>query len=154
MSAPITPEEYTLPAHRLAAGMSTDDGQDIIEVTVQHGDAPGTGSVIVSVYTPRSDDPEQDEQNQGEPETRIYAYDEVVNLAVFTDTEVDGRDLTGDEPEVDELESLSFDELADQRNWSAETQLAICRDFIAATVRDGGETLDNFAQAVADGEKG
>lgn len=108
MSTPTTPEEYTLPAYRLTAGMSSDDGQDIFEVTVMHE----AGTIIASVYTPRSDDPEQDEQNQAEPETRIYALNEIVSLAIFADTEVDGCDLEDDETAPDESEPLSFDELA------------------------------------------
>ncbi|MFD6356612.1 hypothetical protein [Nocardia tengchongensis] len=47
---------YMLPAVLLKVGMSTDDGQDILDVSVQTD-----GTVFISVYTPRSDDPEQDE---------------------------------------------------------------------------------------------
>ena len=79
-------EFYTAKAQDIVEGVSTADGQDVIDV--YHDD----NYVSLTVYTPRSDDPEQDEQNRSEPETRIYDYDEKVDLAVFEDTEVDLRE--------------------------------------------------------------
>jgi hypothetical protein len=67
--------------------MSTNDGQDILSVTSDNG-----GLVFAEVYTPRSDDPELDQQNRCEPESRLYQVDAWVDLAVFEDTEVDGSD--------------------------------------------------------------
>jgi hypothetical protein len=75
---------YTLPAQNLVEGVSTADGQDVISVDV--GD---DGMVFAQVYTPRSDDPEQDASNRGAPESRLYRVDDRVDLAVFSDTEVD-----------------------------------------------------------------
>jgi hypothetical protein len=75
---------YRLPARLLEEGMSTDDGQDILDI------ARGGELAFASVYTPRSDDSEQDELNRGEPETRLYEANEWVDLAVFADTRVDG----------------------------------------------------------------
>lgn len=77
---------YGLPADLLCVGLSTDDSQDIIAVTM-HGK-----SVSAMVYTPRSDDPDADEENRSMPETRVYDVGEVVDLAVFSDTPVDGSE--------------------------------------------------------------
>lgn len=74
---------YTLPAHQLVEGLSTDDGQDIVDVLV-HGT-----SITATVYTPRPDDPDADAYNRATPEGRIYGHDELVDLAVFDDTVVD-----------------------------------------------------------------
>lgn len=82
-----TPIFYSLPAHRLLEGLSTDDGQDILGVS-----SPDDGPhVIAEVYTPRPDDPELDEHNRLNTESRIYSRDELVDLAVFADTTIDGR---------------------------------------------------------------
>jgi hypothetical protein len=78
------PTFYRLPARLLEEGMSTDDGQDILDIE------PDGELVFASVYTPRSDDSEQDELNRGEPETRLYKANEWVDLAVFADTAIDG----------------------------------------------------------------
>lgn len=78
---------YTLPAPKLEEGMSTDDGQDILDV-----DDDGEKWVWVRVYTPRSDDPELDAENRCEPETRGYERDRRVDLAVFSDTPVNGSE--------------------------------------------------------------
>lgn len=43
-----------------------------------------------------------------------------------------------------------FDDIAEQQGWNDQTMLTICRDYISTTVRDGGETLAEFAQQVAD----
>lgn len=82
-----TPIFYSLQADKLTEGLSTDDGQDIIDVS-RLGD-----DIHARVYTPRSDDPVLDESNRLEPETRIYSATETVGLAVFADTSVDGRHL-------------------------------------------------------------
>lgn len=78
---------YQLPARLLEAGMSTDDGQDVLKVT-EHG-----GDVLYHVYTPRPDDPEQDEYNQCCAEGRMRKRDDRVDLAVFEDTQTDGSGL-------------------------------------------------------------
>lgn len=85
---PDTPVFYTLPAHRLTEGLSTDDGQDIISVT-SHDDV-----VTAEVYTPRPDDLALDEDNRRNSEMRMYGACHEVALAVFVDTRLDGRDLT------------------------------------------------------------
>lgn len=77
---------YTLPARLLRKGMSTDDGQDLLSVGLD-GD-----HVFASVYTPRSDDPDQDEANRCDSETRMYGADEPVGLGVFADTDVNASD--------------------------------------------------------------
>jgi len=74
---------YKLPAHLLVGGVSTDDGQDVMDVAV-HGPA-----VAVAVYTPRRDNPEADAANRAAPETRVYDRDRLVSLAVYDDTAVD-----------------------------------------------------------------
>lgn len=74
---------YAFPAHELVEGLSTDDGQDIVDVAV-HGT-----SVTTTVYTPRPDDPDADAYNRATPESRIYGRDDLVSLAVFDDTAVD-----------------------------------------------------------------
>jgi hypothetical protein len=84
MSEPREPIFYTLPAYLLGKGMSTADGQDIL-------DAEREGRwIIAEVYTPRLDDLKQDELNREDAETRWYSPTEPVELAVFPDTEVDG----------------------------------------------------------------
>ena len=74
---------YRLPAHLLVGGVSTDDAQDVLDVTID-GDL-----VLVSVFTPRRDDPAADAENRAGPETRIYSRDRLVDLAVYPDTAVD-----------------------------------------------------------------
>lgn len=74
---------YELAADELQEGVSTDDGQDVLEVEIS-----ATG-VLARVYTPRSDDPDTDEDNRNATETRLYAVTECVSLAVFRDTEAD-----------------------------------------------------------------
>ena len=74
---------YDLPATELHEGVSTDDGQDVLEVEIS-----ATG-VLATVYTPRSDDPDIDEDNRNATETRLYDVTEMVSLAVFPDTETD-----------------------------------------------------------------
>lgn len=85
---PGTPVFYSLPAHRLVEGLSTDDGQDILSVTNYHD------VVTAEVYTPRPDDLELDEDNRHNPEMRMYRAGNEVDLAVFADTRLDGRGLT------------------------------------------------------------
>lgn len=79
---------YSLPANRLVAGMSTADGQDITNVWLDHE----RKLVGYDTYTPRPDDPGQDADNQCAPDGRIATWDEPVDLAVFADTEIDGRE--------------------------------------------------------------
>ena len=74
---------YELPASALVEGVSTDDAQRVIDV-----DHDG-GWVSATVYTPRTDDDDADADNRGNPETRIYARDQLVSLAAFGDTGVD-----------------------------------------------------------------
>lgn len=82
-------EFYTLPAHKLAAGMSTADGQDITDVWF----AKGGQLVGYDTYTP-ADDPDTDDYNRSMPDDRIAGRDELVDLAVFCNTEVDGREVS------------------------------------------------------------
>lgn len=77
----VAPIFYSLPATKLAKGMSTEDGQDVLTV-----DVDDDGSVFARVYTPRSDDPEQDEENRHDTDMRMYDPGERVGLAVFRDT--------------------------------------------------------------------
>ncbi len=74
---------YELPANELQNGVSTDDGQDVLQVEFCGTD------VLATVYTPRPDDPEADEDNRNATETRLYAASERVALAVFPATETD-----------------------------------------------------------------
>lgn len=87
-ASPADPIFYTLPATALEEGMSTDDGQDVVDVAVQKD-----GTVFASVYTRRSDDAELDADNREQTETRIYGPGERVGLAVFGDTTTDGSEL-------------------------------------------------------------
>lgn len=81
----VTPLFYSLPATKLAEGMSTEDGQDVLAV-----ERADDGWVYARVYTPRSDDAAQDEENRSGPETRLYEPGERVGLAVFRDTPAHG----------------------------------------------------------------
>lgn len=74
---------YELPAYLLEPGVSTSDGQDVIEVRLDGR------SVSAIVYTPRPDDPDADAYNLSAPEGRVYDRDEMVQLAIFDDTQVD-----------------------------------------------------------------
>lgn len=74
---------YALPAELLTTGVSTDDGQDVLDVSQSNG------SMYVTVYTPRSDDPDADAHNRCGPELRVYDRDQLIALAVFDDTAVD-----------------------------------------------------------------
>ena len=84
-------EFYQLPARLLRPGMSTADGQDITDVE------PAGDLVLYHTYTPRPDDGDEDENNYSAPDGRVSARDELIDLAVFPDTEVDGR-ITEKEP--------------------------------------------------------
>ncbi|MBF6422955.1 hypothetical protein IU436_29205 [Nocardia farcinica] len=66
-----------LPAELVEPGMSTDDSQDVLDVELV-GD-----EVILTVYTPRSDDPELDVCNRAAPETRCRTAGAPVGLAAF-----------------------------------------------------------------------
>jgi len=87
VSFPAVPKQkslfYALPAQHLQLGVSTADGQDVVEV--QHVG----NNVIYTCYTPRPDDPDADAYNRSAPETRIRDRSRSVDLAVFEDTEVD-----------------------------------------------------------------
>jgi hypothetical protein len=77
-------EFYKLPAHKLRAGMSTADGQDITDVWY-------TDELVgYDTYTP-ADDPDEDDYNRCMPDARVTGRDELVDLAVFSNTQVDGR---------------------------------------------------------------
>ncbi len=78
-------EFYQLPAHQLRPGMSTADGQDITDVE------PAGDLVLYHTYTPRPDDEDADEDNYSAPDGRVSSQDELISLAVFPDTQVDGR---------------------------------------------------------------
>lgn len=88
---------YDLPAKYLQPGVSTDDGQDVIAVQheepMPHGlQDPrylGEGTVSYTCYTPRPDDPDQDAENMMYTDIRIARKSELVELAVFADTDVD-----------------------------------------------------------------
>lgn len=75
-----TTEFYSLPAHQLRAGMSTADGQDITAVELYED----RRLVIYDTVTPGHEDGDD----------RCAQWDEQVDLAVFSDTEVDGRAAT------------------------------------------------------------
>lgn len=79
---------YTLPVEQVEEGMSTDDGQEILHVSVW----PDDSAVLLDVFTPRSDDPNADAANRADGECRAYAWGEPVGLAVYLDTEVDGSE--------------------------------------------------------------
>jgi hypothetical protein len=70
-------EFYTLPASKLRAGMSTADGQDVVSV-----DASDPTFITYHVVTP----------GYADGETRGSLPNGTIRLAVFTDTEVDGRE--------------------------------------------------------------
>jgi hypothetical protein len=78
------PVFYSLPAVSLQEGMSTADGQDVLDVgeTDQY--------VLAHVYTP-ADDAAEDEERQGAPEARIYQHDQRVDMADFVNTNTPGR---------------------------------------------------------------
>lgn len=66
---------YTLPATDIEAGMSTEDGQDVVDVDVDDG------WVLYHTVTPG---------HQDETDARMSPVGRRVHLAVFKDTEVDG----------------------------------------------------------------
>lgn len=74
---------YRIPAEHIEIGMSTEDGQDVVAVSI------GDGRVLVTVYMP-SDDPVVDEGNRCEPETRVLDFGELVGMATFPNSGVDG----------------------------------------------------------------
>jgi hypothetical protein len=71
---------YEIEAENLEEGMSTSDGQDILDVHV------GCEWVVAHVYTPRVDDPYLDAVNRGEPEARMWRRGDAVELMDFPDT--------------------------------------------------------------------
>lgn len=81
------PVFYSLPPSDLEVGMSTDDGQDIVELTPDED-----GWIFADVYTPCPDDPEQDESNREHTVCRPYRPGKRVSLAVFPDTDTDGSE--------------------------------------------------------------
>ena len=74
---------YAVPAECVAAGTSTADGHDIRAVY------DWGSQVAVSLYVRHSTTPGLHPARRKEPETRIYARGELVELCVFTDTELD-----------------------------------------------------------------
>lgn len=86
------PVFYLLPATDLEEGMSTDDGQDIVDVS------RSDEWVFVDVYTPRSDDPELDAENRHETDCRMYRPNELVGMATFDDTAIDASDADTAQP--------------------------------------------------------
>lgn len=74
---------YRMPADSIDAGMSTEDGQDVLSTSVDNE------IVMVSVYTP-SDEPAVDADNRSQPETRVYRVGELVGMATFSNSPVDG----------------------------------------------------------------
>jgi hypothetical protein len=83
MSKDVSTIFYRIPAEHIEEGMSTDDGQDVLSVALWDN------LVMVSVYTP-SDDPAVDEDNRTGPETRAYPVGELVDMATFPDSPMDG----------------------------------------------------------------
>lgn len=77
---------YRLPAREIKEGMSTADGQDFLRVRPPDEQ----GWVWTWVYTPRSDDPRQDAINRCCDDPRGYPADKLVDLAVYSNTKVDG----------------------------------------------------------------
>jgi len=77
------PTFYTLPAHLLVEGVSTDDGQEVLAVSEHNG------AMYATVYSPRSDDPDADAYNRSTTELRVCDRDQLVALAVFDDTSLD-----------------------------------------------------------------
>ncbi|CPV67156.1 hypothetical protein [Mycobacteroides abscessus] len=76
---------YDLPVRDVVDDVSTDDGQEVIDVPEQMaGDR-----VLLTVYTKRSDNRTADVHNRLKNETRCYATTERIELAVFKDTTVD-----------------------------------------------------------------
>ena len=86
---------YSLPAEQALPGMSTADGQHVTDVD-RFDDR-----VQLYVYTPRPDDPDQDISNRSDPETRVFARDERVDLAVFSTTAVDASEWDDAEVRTD-----------------------------------------------------
>lgn len=77
---------YSVPAECVAAGTSTADGHDIRAVN-------DWGShVAVSLHVRHSTTPALHPARRREPETRLFQPGELVELCVFTDTEVDLSD--------------------------------------------------------------
>lgn len=74
---------YAVPAECVAAGASTADGHDIRAVH------DWGGLVAVSLHVRHSIVPGLHPARRREPETRIYRRGELVDLCVFTDTELD-----------------------------------------------------------------
>lgn len=77
---------YQLRASLLREGMSTADGQDLTE----DAQDSGNGWVSAHVYTP-SGDPGEDDASYSAPEARMWRAEDLVDMAVFPDTRVDGR---------------------------------------------------------------
>lgn len=71
------PVFYSLPGDLLEPGLSTSDGQDIVEILSRT-----SRDIHVEVYTP-SDDPDEDAANRCAPESRIYGRAGMVELAAF-----------------------------------------------------------------------
>lgn len=80
---------YELPVGSVRPGMWTNDAQEITDVYAS-GDC-----IMVSVYTPRPDDPDEDEYNASTPETRIFSPGDYVGLMWCEDTPVDASGTPG-----------------------------------------------------------
>jgi hypothetical protein len=79
------PVFYLLPAGSMTEGMSTNDGQDIL-------DLGGTANLLIGhVYTP-ADDPDEDLRRRCAPEARGFSSpDQPVSMADFVNTRTPGR---------------------------------------------------------------
>lgn len=74
---------YRLPVEHVEAGMSTADGQDVTKVALYKD------HVLISVYTPSSDEAE-DTENRSDDVTGSYVRGSLIELATFSNTEIDG----------------------------------------------------------------
>ena len=86
MAEPTTdqPIFYWLKARYLEEGMTTADGQDLLDISGSM--VIGSRSQLIAhVYTP-ADVPEEDEENRRGPEARIYDPEEWVQMADFVNT--------------------------------------------------------------------
>ncbi|WP_280470696.1 hypothetical protein [Nocardia farcinica] len=119
---------YSLPAELVEPGMSTDDGQDVLDVELV-GD-----EVILTVYAPHSDDPELDAHNRAAPETRCRTAGAPVGLAAFIGIE----------------SSDSADEPALLIDSDAKEQRRVCRSGDCDNAPDDGDGWDGYCRNRAD----
>ena len=64
---------FTIPVTDLMPGQHTDDGQQVLDVFFTRD------SVLVTVYTPRPDNPLLDARNMATPETRLFDRGDTIN---------------------------------------------------------------------------